>query len=56
MKITNKQVIMLFEIAKDTIKFDLKGMFSFDHKSRAELVNQILNQQSNQLKELKEEK
>ena len=51
MKLTNKQALMLFDIAKDTISY----MFiigGYDTNDRRRLVDAILNQQSNELVDL----
>lgn len=57
MKITDKQVLMLLEIAKGSLNIcDRKDMnlFTFPYQQRVDLINQIYNQQSDKLKELGE--
>ena len=53
MKITNKQALMLFEIAKGSLRFadteESDGVFGFCYKTRKELINLILNQQGDDL-------
>ena len=52
MKLSDKQAIILFDIAKESLKF--VGVFSgYTSSSRVELVNEILEQQSNKPIELK---
>jgi len=51
MKISEKQLIMLMDIAKDSLR--IKGIFGgYEPHVRLELVNDIINQQSNELKEV----
>lgn len=57
MKLTAKQALMLFEICKDTLIFYQRkdgDPFSFNHDTRTALVNEILNQQSTEIKDLSE--
>lgn len=52
MKITEKQLLMLIQIAKDTLFFYGDNIFSFDRDTRVALMNEILNQQSGEAKEI----
>lgn len=57
MRITQKQLMMLFQTLKDTLVFHERkenNPFSFNHAIRIELVETILNQQSNLLVEIEE--
>jgi hypothetical protein len=51
MKISEKQLQLLFLIARDSIQFD-SDLFSITLKTRKELVEIIIDQQSNQLKDI----
>ena len=56
MKITEKQLIMLVETLKDTLAFhqrDKNDPFCFSLNTRSDLLDEILNQQSNELREIK---
>jgi len=54
MKISEKQLLMMFDILKDSLK--IKGVFGgYDPQTRLQLVNDIMNQQSNTLKETNNE-
>lgn len=51
MKITEKQLLMLMDVLKDSLR--IKGYFGgYDPQTRLQLVNDILNQQSNEPKEV----
>jgi len=51
MKISEKQLLMLLDIAKDTCSVaDLIG--GYDPQTRVQLVNDIINQQSDEPKEV----
>jgi len=53
MKISDKQVLILFEIAKDSLKlFSADDLFTFDNKTRKALVNQIVNHQDDTIIDL----
>lgn len=52
MKITEKQLHMLFQIAVDSFLFD--SHFKFLKKDRIALVEAILSQQSEEIKEIGE--
>ncbi len=52
MKITENQLFGLVNILKDSVQSDLRGFFSFDFKTRIDLYNNILNQQSDKLVEI----
>jgi len=52
MKLSNKQALMLFQIAKESIQ--IAGSFAgLTASTRLQLVNDIINQQSTDLIELK---
>ena len=53
MKLTNKQAMMLFDIAKGSLAIS-GGCFSYNKEVRHQLVNTILNQQSDELIDLEE--
>ena len=51
MIITEKQLLCLIDILKDTIKYmELDGQFSISRSQRHELMTAIINQQSDKLK------
>lgn len=51
MKVSEKQLMMLVDIAKDTLRF--AGFIGgYDPQTRLQLVNQLINQQSDILKEV----
>jgi hypothetical protein len=53
MKVSEKQLLMLMEILKDSLK--IRGPFGgFDPQTRLQLINDLINQQSNDLKEIDE--
>ena len=53
MKVSEKQLLMLLDIAKDSLR--IRGSFGgYEPQVRLELVNDLINQQSNDLKELDE--
>ena len=50
MKLTDKQAIVLFQIAMDSLRIsDNRTIFSFDHQYRLNLVNNIISQQNNEV-------
>lgn len=51
MKISEKQLLMLLDIAKDTLKI-ANALGGYDMPTRLQLVNDVINQQSNDLKEI----
>ncbi|MDD5064959.1 MAG: hypothetical protein PHQ35_09430 [Phycisphaerae bacterium] len=53
MKISNKQLILLFEIAKDSLISD-SPVYSMKKEVRKKLVEDIINQQGEKLKEVGE--
>jgi hypothetical protein len=57
MKLSDKQALMLFEIAKNSLRIkDDSGMaFSFDDKTRLDLINAIFTQQNENIVELDKE-
>ena len=52
MKITEKQLQMLMVILQDSQK-NLVGFFSYDLETRNKLLNEIINQQSNEVMDIK---
>jgi hypothetical protein len=54
MKISEKQLLMLMDIAKDTLKI-VNVLGGYDLQTRLQLVNDLINQQSNDLKEVNHE-
>lgn len=51
MKVSEKQLLMLLDIVKDSLR--IKGVFGgYEPQVRLELVNDLINQQSNDLKEI----
>lgn len=53
MKVSEKQLLMLLDVLKDTLK--IKGIVGgYDPQTRLQLVNDLINQQSNELKEVNE--
>ena len=44
MKLTEKQAIMLLDIAKGSLSIAGTDPFGYDHETRAELVSDILDQ------------
>lgn len=54
MKISEKQLLMLLDIAKDTCKInDILG--GYEPETRISLVNEVINQQSDELKNVEPE-
>jgi len=54
MKVSEKQLLMLLDILKDSLK--ISGYFGgYDPQTRIQLVNDLLNQQSNEPKEIEDE-
>lgn len=51
MKVSEKQLLMLMDILKDTLKFS-NVMGGYDLPTRLQLINDLMNQQSNELKEV----
>ena len=54
MKITQKQLQILMVILKDSQK-NIYGVFSYDLESRNKLLNDIINQQSNEVIDINNE-
>lgn len=48
MKISEQQLLMLFEVAKESCKM-VSGMGGYSHETLLQLVNNILNQQNRTL-------
>jgi len=56
MRINEKQLLMLIETLKDTLVFyerDNADPFTFNRSIRIELLQEILNQQSNDIMDIK---
>ena len=53
MRLSEKQAQMLFTILQETLS--IGGHFMFDRETRTKLAEDILNQQSKELKELEKE-
>lgn len=53
MIITEKQLIILFDIAKFVITHEFNRLNNYDRQTIVDVVNEILNQQSNELIEVK---
>ncbi len=51
MKVSEKQLIMLMDILKDTLKIS-NVLGGYDLQTRLQLTNDLINQQSNDLKEV----
>lgn len=54
MKISEKQTMLLFILLKDTLRInDTDSLFSLTDDLRLSLFNEIVNQQSSEVKEIK---
>ena len=53
MKVSEKQLLMLMDITKDTLRI-ANVLGGYDLQTRLQLVNDLINQQSNDLKEIDE--
>jgi len=51
MKVSEKQLLMLMDVLKDTLAFS-NSIGGYDLQTRHQLVNDLINQQSNDLKEV----
>ena len=51
MKVSEKQLIMLMDILKDTLKIS-NVLGGYDLQTHLQLTNDLINQQSNDLKEV----
>ena len=57
MKLSNKQALIMFEIVKGSLNIADRtdmNIFAYNYQQRLELVNQIINQQSDELIELQD--
>ena len=57
MKLSNRQALIMFEIVKGSLNIADRtdmNIFSYSYQQRLELVNQIINQQSDELIELQD--
>lgn len=53
MRLSNAQALVLFEIAKDSLRLSDGGnIFTFSIETRSQIVNQIINQQDNEIIDL----
>ncbi len=52
MKLTNKQALLLFEIAKDSLSYPERNFGDLDRATRVRLVEEILKQQGDALVDL----
>jgi len=52
MKISEKQLMLLMHILQDSLKMNISGYLSTSCEVRNDLLNQLLNQQSEELKEV----
>ena len=55
MRISEKQLQMLMVILQDAQK-NIVGLFSYDLETRNKLLNEIMNQQSTELKDINQNK
>lgn len=53
MKVSEKQLLMLMDILKDTLKFS-NVLGGYDLPTRLQLINDLVNQQSNEPREVDE--
>jgi hypothetical protein len=53
MIISNKQLQLLLLVLKDSVSMNIHGLFSSTHEKRLKLLNEIYQQQSEELKEIK---
>lgn len=51
MKLSSKQALVLFELAKWTVHVS-GTVCGYDEKTRLKIINEIINQQSDEVKEL----
>jgi len=51
MKVSEKQLMMLLDVLKDTLKIS-NTLGGYDLQTRLQLTNDLINQQSNDLKDL----
>lgn len=51
MRVSEKQLLMLMDILKDSLKFS-NVMGGYDLATRLQLINDLMNQQSNEPKEV----
>ena len=45
MKVTRKQVMLMYQILQDSVRVNIAGVFSINLEDRLNLVNEIINQQ-----------
>ena len=48
MKLTNRQAHYLLVILQDTLKMDIAGYLSISHENRFKMLQEIINQQTNE--------
>ena len=56
MKISEKQLLFLFQLLQDTLTKNVAGYLSTTHEFRLQLLNEIINQQSEDLIEIEKER
>jgi hypothetical protein len=54
MIISEKQINLLLIVLKDSVSMDISGIFSMNYNARLSLLNEILTQQPEELREIKE--
>uniref|UniRef100_A0A6M3XNY1 Uncharacterized protein n=1 Tax=viral metagenome TaxID=1070528 RepID=A0A6M3XNY1_9ZZZZ len=45
MKVTGRQVMLMYQILQDSVRVNIAGVFSISLEDRLNLVNEIINQQ-----------
>lgn len=56
MKITEKQLYVLYETTKESLRIASPAYFSFSHETRLKIVNEVLSQMSEKLMDVENEK
>jgi hypothetical protein len=54
MKITEKQLLFLIEILGDSIRQNVIGIYKYSYDERAKTFDEIINQQSDEIKDIKD--
>jgi hypothetical protein len=58
MKVTEKQLLIMIRVLEGSLKISDRAdmnIFGYNYKTRAEVFNQIMNQQSEELKSVSDE-
>ena len=55
MKVSEKQLLCLYQIASDTVSIEGGEAFRLDRETRRKLVEDILNSQDTELREVKDD-